>query len=747
MVKLNGSSGDCIEYVFSDNGLLSDLIEDYEMRTDQKRMSLKIMEAYEQDSVVLIEAATGIGKSWAYLTPALLWAASGKGPTVISTHTIALQEQILKKDIPFLLDALGMDLQATLVKGMGNYFCFRKYEETLLEQAFFSEEEKSDMGKLALFAETAREGCLSEMSSPPETDMWSKVAAERSACTHMECPHFKECFFFKARKALGESKILIVNHHLLVAEMAMRLRPDFQEEKSILPKFSKVILDEAHHLEEIALESFSVRIDRLDLIRYLGRIYSDHQPQKSRMGLLRTDLASRGVSPSPSAVHILETEIPIHKRAASSAAEQFFTTVEDFCVKSLVSESASEVKEKRWRFSDDTVLTEDWKGKVKEQFLSVESEWKKLFSSTDLLKLELWRTLSDKDKEFFSVHFTALDMIKGVLLERLGELKGFVCSPSDEKRVRWVEVSSPLVMKNITLVDAKLNVADYLKEHLFSSKETSVLCSATLTSGKNFSFLKERIGLSGKEFAGKVFEEAYGSPFDFAKNALFLVPSDFPLPHEYNFIDESVSMIRKIINSTEGGCFLLFTSYDMLEKCYDRITSDPGRPSLQYLKQGEFSKQTLIEKFKKRHDSVLFATSSFWEGIDVPGRALRCVVLTKLPFKVPTEPLFQAMSEMYTKRGRDAFDEYSLPLACLKFKQGFGRLIRTKNDRGCVVCLDRRIMTKPYGKTFLKNLPGCPVVYKKREELIRDMESFYQELERSGIEPLTSTMPLLRSTN
>ncbi|MBS0628044.1 MAG: hypothetical protein JSS09_07530, partial [Verrucomicrobia bacterium] len=351
-------------------------------------------------------------------------------------------------------------------------------------------------------------------------------------CTHVECPHFKECFFFRARKALEESQILIVNHHLLVAEMAMRLRPDFQEEKSILPKFSRIVLDEAHHLEEIALESFSVKIDRLDVVRSLGRIYSDHQPQKSRLGLLKADLAGKNISFPPAVAMAIDIEIPAQKRIAVAAIEQFFILVEEFCEQELLSESSSEIKEKRWRFSDEKAKIPRWTEDVTKVFLSAQQEWNKLFSSLDLLKQELERGVVG-NKDFLSVHFTALDLIKSILVQRLFQLENFVMMPPDEKRVRWIEIASPLAMKNITLVDAKLNVSEYLKKHLFSAKETAILCSATLTSNQNFSFLKQQIGIVGEEFTKRVSEKTYESPFDFQKNALFLVPSDISYSHEY----------------------------------------------------------------------------------------------------------------------------------------------------------------------------------------------------------------------
>ena len=713
-----------IEQIFAEDGFLSEEVPGYEMRKEQQEMSSAVMRAYEKNQILLVEAATGVGKSWAYLIPALLWAGERKGPTIISTHTIALQEQLLHKDIPFLLKTLGLTLQPTLVKGMGNYFCFRKYEEALLEESLFSEEEKKEMGKLKIFAETAEEGSVSELSFPITPEIWEKVAAERSSCTHVECPHFKECFFFRARKAVADSHIIIVNHAFLMAEMALRLRPDFEEEKSLLPKCSKIVIDEAHHLEEIALESFSVKTDRLDLIRYLGRIYSDHNPLRSRIGLIKADLALRRVSIPPAIATTLEIEIPAQKRVLSTALDNLFTEIEEFCSKELPSENGASLQEQRWRLSDKAFSHPIWTEKLLASGESVLNENKRLLNLLGSLKQGIKEAISEKNKDYFTAHLTSLDLWQEIFTQKMSQLSQFLFSAPEEKKVRWVE-SSFRKMKNITLVDATLSISSHLQNHLFLPKETAVLCSATLASNKNFSFLKEQIGLHEESLSHKIEEKIYDSPFDFEKNARFLIPSDISLPHEYNFLEEMTSMIQNILNCSKGGCFILFTSYDMLEKCYAKIVNSSKSPNLSYFKQGEESKKTLLEKFRQKKDSVLFATSSFWEGVDIAGEALRCVIITKLPFKVPSDPLFQAMSELYTKEGKDPFMDYSLPQACLQFKQGFGRLIRTNSDRGCVICLDKRIMTKAYGKAFLKSLPSCPVSYKKQTELLLEAREFY----------------------
>ncbi len=716
-----------IESIFSSEGLLNKSLKGYELREEQKELALQVMQAYDQDRVLLAEAATGVGKSWAYLIPALLWAASRREATIISTHTIALQEQLIKKDIPFLLDLLELDLQVTLVKGMSNYFCLRKYDEVVQEASLLSLNEQEDLRKLDRFAETTVEGSISNVSFSLSPGMWDKVAAERGSCTHMQCPHFKQCFFFKARKQVAESQILIINHHLLVSELAMRMRSDFREEKSILPKSYRIILDEAHHLEEIALESFSVKIDRLDLIRYLGRIYSEFQPQKSRLGLLTQDLSQKKSVLSKTLILLLDIDVPAQKKIALNSIEELFTKIEQFCENHLskAKEQSSESRERRWRFSSKEAELDAWK-EVQTFFAFVQTEWNKLFALLKQLKDESLQGLSDSDKESLSIHTMALDFTESHLAQKLSELESFITIHEEKSRVRWIEATPPQSIKNVTLVDAKLNVSKYLREHLFQTKQTAVLCSATLTSTQNFSFLKQQIGLNEETLSKRTEEKTYSSPFDFAKNALFLVPKDIPQPHEYGFSDHVAECVKKIIRVSKGGCFILFTSYEMLHFVYEKVMRSFDKPAASYMKQGETSKQALIEKFKEKKDSVLFATSSFWEGIDVAGDTLRCVVITKLPFKVPSDPLFQAMSEMYEEDGKDSFSEYSLPHACLKFKQGFGRLIRTKTDRGCVVCLDRRVMTKPYGKVFLKSLPPCPVVYEETDLMIEKMNLFYK---------------------
>ncbi len=385
-----------IESIFSSEGLLSRGLVRYEVRGGQQDLAKQVMQAYDQDRVLLAEA----------------------------------------------------DLQVTLVKGMGNYFCQRKFDEVVQEVETLTPQEQKSLQKLEMFAETTSEGSVSDVTFPLPSGIWSKVSAERNSCTHVQCPHFKGCFFFRARKQVAESQVLVINHHLLVSELAMRMRSDFKEEKSILPKSYRIILDEAHHLEEIALESFSVKIDRLDLIRYLGRIYSEFQPQKSRLGLFKAELSKKRNCFSKALALLLEVEIPSQKKIALKSIEELFDKVENFCEEHLSKEKGSEMRERRWRLSSKEAVIASWKEGLQGSFAAVQKEWGKLFSLLKQLKDEALIDLSDGDKESLSIHLIALEFTENYLTQKLSELEAFTTVHDEKSRVRWIETSSPLAMKN-----------------------------------------------------------------------------------------------------------------------------------------------------------------------------------------------------------------------------------------------------------------------------------------------------------
>ena len=713
------SSKEFIDSVFSSEGVLSKILKDYELRDEQRQMSLQILDAYEKEKIALIEAGTGIGKSWAYLIPAIYWAISRGEQTVISTHTIPLQEQLTEKDLPFLLKSLGVDIKVVLVKGMGNYLCLKKINELHHETLSLLPEEHSKLSQLQDFAQTSTEGSYSDVPFPLPQTVWDHVSAERSSCSNVQCPYYRECFFFKVRKQMADAQILIVNHHLLMADLFCKVPGKGREEKALLPKFNRLIIDEAHHLDEIALESLAKKNDKIDLIRWLGRIYSDHNPEKSRSQLFLKDLISLNVKNTTLEMH-LQTDLPGEKRQTAVKIEELFQQLEFYCQTYLKEDKGNESKDLRWRLKADHLLSSYWQTNIKPLFLDVSESILKIAMMLGNIRSQL----RDVDKgiiDKLAVHLQEIEFVAQALSQKAEDLKAFTENEKDISRVRWIEMTG--FLSNMMLVDAHLNVADYLKNYLFEPRVSTILCSATLSSSHTFDFVKERIGLRSLSAVSELSENIYLSPFDYINRVLLAVPKDIPLPSEVGFIKAAADAICQCILVSRGSCFVLFTSYDMLRQVYRLVEKKLNGFAL--LRQGDASRQVLIEQFKAKEGNVLFATDSFWEGVDVPGEALRCVIIVKLPFKVPSDPIYQAFSELYEKDNRDPFTLYSIPSASIKFKQGFGRLIRKKGDRGCIVCLDKRLMTKSYGKIFLKSIPECKTLYENSDALFAAMKGFY----------------------
>jgi ATP-dependent DNA helicase DinG len=671
-----------LEQLFSSEGCLKKAFKDFEERSGQKEMAHQVMRAYSQDEIALIEAGTGIGKSVAYLLPAILWALHNKEKTVISTYTIALQEQLLYKDIPALLQLLKADLKVVLVKGMSNYVCLRKLDEL--------HEEDRESSQLKSWAERTYEGSRSDISFSLSAPTWEKVSADAYACSHMQCPHYKNCFFFKARRKVQDAHLLIVNHHLLLVDLAARKRKDYKEDKAIIPFYRRIVIDEAHHLEEVALNSLSQRFDRHHLVRLLGRLYSDLAPERSRFFLIRQAITA----PHSALVARLEIELPAEKRALVERCEKAFAALQQYMA----------APESKFRLREEHFKTPLW-ATIKNLFSEFTFHLKRFIASVENLKKEI--------EEEFASHAVELQSILWRLEEQAEGLEVFFSPDQESQKVQWVEVSS----LNSALVEAKLSISSYLQEEFFEPLATASLCSATLATGGNFDYFKSRLGISGKT----VTENIYLSPFDYKAQALLAIPTDFPDPVDPLFSQRAFEIIARAVEISRGGAFILFTSYEMLKAAYQALQPFAEQRKMLLLKQGETSRQLLIEKFKAKSDAVLLGTDSFWEGVDVAGEALRLVVIVKLPFKVPTEPLTEALSECVEKTGKNAFLDYQVPQAVMKFKQGFGRLIRTKTDRGCVLCLDKRMITKAYGKHFLKSLPPCRTLFASTKEVLEGL--------------------------
>ena len=714
MQKMQGSylEEEFIEKVFSKEGMLERLSSGYEERPQQKEMASHILNTYQEKKIALIEAGTGTGKSFAYLVPAVIWALKHKQKTVISTHTIALQEQLLKKDIPFLLKAINKDIKVCLVKGMKNYLCLRKLKEVQEEPLLIAQEEYQALLKLEHWAEQTEEGSRSDISFAVAESVWDKLAADPQSCSHVDCPQYKKCFFFKARFKAQDAQLLIVNHALLFADIQLRQ----QEKEGVLPAYTRLVLDEAHHIEHVALESSAQRFDRLSLVHNLVKIHTDIHPEKGRLHLIKNELLSLSLL-SGELQENCQMHIPGLIRRTTQHLDLTFAAWKEFLE---ILAGKQQLDGYKLRLKPMHTTHPLWKQRIVSCSKILEQELASLEDSLCSLckKLEGFEEATGYAKLLNHI----LEVRSAATRCALGSafLLQFFSGEFDAKRIRWVEV----FRNNIMLFEASLDVSTFCNTHLFSPLESAILCSATLATARTFTHVKQRLGLQEQSLV----ECIYDSPFDFASRSLFLVPTDLPLPHESSYLTQLLFTLERAIEMSKGGTFILFTSYDMLSQCYKILSTGALSRKYPLLKQGDLPRHQLLEEFKKRQNSVLLATDSFWEGVDVPGDALRCVIIVKLPFPVPTEPFYEAYAEALEKQGIDPFSQYAIPLAVIKFKQGFGRLLRTKKDRGCVLCLDPRLIKKNYGKFFLSSLPPSTTYFNTRDKVLEEMQRFYTQI-------------------
>lgn len=714
--------------LFQPGGRLSLCIKGFEPRPQQQQMLSQIVEAYENQGIALIEAGTGTGKSMAYLIPAMLWAIVNQERTLISTHTIHLQEQLIHKDIPILVKGLGLECKAVLVKGMNQYVCLRKVQDVQDELPLFQESEQKELQNIAAWTRYAKEGSRSELGFQPSGATWDKVNAEADTCNSTECPHFQQCFFFKARRQAQDAQILVANHHLMFADIACRAESDNYSSVAILPPYQHVVVDEAHHIEDVATQFFASQVSRFDLMRALARLASEKQGNShGKLPLLRKKLSqffgkevSRDVGGMVSRLNI---DLPGLRREVLHQLNLTFDLLNGFLRKE--EESSSDSLKLRL---------------LPEQF--AEARWKEEVTKSV-------QTFTDASKRYIQAIFGIIkdvqavknasfeEQVAGVCLDiqafanRLEKqclmLESFICGTPTNERVRWMETERVKTFQNLHLIDAELYVGEQLVQAFFNRFRTLILCSATLTTNQQFDFIRHRLGLSSSQLTKRdLSEHIFDSPFKYSEQALLVVPTDVPLPTDPHFQEVVIQSIWNAIEASGGQAFVLFTSYSMLQACYKELKQKMEDNRYVLLKQGDEQRHALLERFKTTPRSVLFGTDSFWEGVDVAGDALRCVVIVKLPFKVPTEPLIQARMEALVAEGKDPFYDYSIPQAIVKFKQGFGRLIRHQKDRGCIVCLDARLIRKGYGKLFLNSLPPCKQVFETSQKSWQLMRDFYR---------------------
>jgi len=598
---------------------------------------------------LLAEAGTGVGKSFAYLVPVLLHLADGGDPIVVATRTIALQEQLVQRDIPLLLKALGLDrLRVALAKGRGNYICRRRTEMAFAEGPglFEDSDRRTQLEEIRSWARDSRDGSLAELPFRPQSDVWDAVKAESGNCLHQQCPYYAPCAYQRARRGLYGAQLLVANHALVFADLALR-----EAGVSLLPDFECLVLDEAHAIEDGAAEYFGAAVSPVGVARQLGRF----------MGAKRsTGLFGR--------VEV-DRDLYAQMDEARGALKQLFEGVTRF---------------------------RDGEG---------ERRLREAGAFPDPLTRPLERMIRGLKQRQESIADPSLRLEWNARTSRLEETchaLELICGALDPDLVYWAEGAGR--NRYSVLRAAPADVAPLLRRTLFARTRSVILTSATLRVAGSFEHFKRRAGLDEPS------EVALGSPFDFRRQCRLLLHPHMPDPRTPEYGDAVVARVRALVREARGGAFVLFTSYRALRRTHDALHEELTRDGLHVLRQGsDLRTRDIVKAFQERGDCVLFATDTFWQGIDVRGHNLRLVVIARLPFAVPDHPLQQARVERIEDLGGDAFRELSLPQAVLRLRQGFGRLIRDHDDKGVVAILDPRLSTKRYGRTFLKSLPECAV--------------------------------------
>ncbi len=686
----------------------------YEDRPSQRDMAAYIADGYNDGGVLLLEAGTGVGKSFAYLVPALAWARANGERTVVSTNTINLQEQLVGKDLPLLRNALRTDDYTptfALLKGWRNYLCLFRLRGAVSGQRTLLEPDKLDeLLGIAEWAGHTADGTLSDLPVAPSGEVWDEVSAEPDLCSRLKCPDFDKCFLFRARRRAAEADIVVVNHHLLAADLSVRQAQDNWEEAAVLPPYRRLVLDEAHHVEDVAAQHLGVSVTSRGVRRLLGRFERNGRglaPTLAHELMARDDLLSRA------SLDLLQQRLLPALGQARQASDALFSRLND---------RLEEVPGAQLRLDETFVEDPVWGAGLAVELDATLGAFRSVGETLETIADRLSQDEeTDRSRQL-------LQELRG-LVRRLGSatdglnraLRPVAGGPPT---VRWMERTGQRG-QNIGLSAVPLDLAPILRELLFDRLDTVVLTSATLAAGGEFDFLESRLGL-GVHGTPVAVREVLPSPFDYPSQCLFGIPNDLPEPRddELGHGAALVQIVTDLAYASDGGMFVLFTSHAALRRAAAALRESLG-PRWPILVQGEASRDQLIRRFREAGNAILLGTDSFWEGVDVAGRALRALVINKLPFKVPSEPITAARLERLAEQGADGFMGYLLPHAALKLKQGFGRLIRSRQDLGVVLLLDSRVVTKRYGPLVLSGLPRAERVVANWAQVRTKCEDFF----------------------
>ncbi|HKF53515.1 MAG TPA: helicase C-terminal domain-containing protein [Candidatus Acidoferrales bacterium] len=633
--------------VFGPGGMLAQCHPGYEFRAAQLEMAEMVDEAFARRQHAMIEAGTGTGKTLAYLVPAIR---SGRR-VVISTATKSLQEQLFEKDIPFLRKHFAPELKVALMKGRNNFVCREKVHLMEGQPVLRGMDEIDWFAQIRDWEKLTETGDRAELNFlPDDAELWNRIDARKETCTGQKCPQFQQCFLTAMRQRAQEADVIIVNHHLFFADLALR-QDDFG---SILPEYAAVIFDEAHEIEDVASD-------------YFGRAVSSYQFD---------ELARDGEQ----ILRMLNLGSAATRRPLTQIRERAHTFFEGFA-------------QREGRFS--------FEHQERVGFLERNREaYEGLLTALKRLETEL-AGLSSKPEEVMNLARRAAELRRELAFLLESEEKGYVY---------WFERRG----KGTFLVATPIDVSEIMRERLFEQFDTIVLTSATLAVGGRFDYAKRRLGISAAQ------EKVLPQEFDYPSQALLYIPKTLPDVRDARFAGKAAEEIAAILKMTLGRAFCLFTSYAQMREIHERLT---GTVPFPLLLQGTAPRSALLDRFRATPGAVLLATASFWQGVDVPGSQLSCVIVDKLPFAVPSDPIVAARVRALADDGQNAFAEYQVPKAVLTLKQGFGRLIRSRTDRGVLAILDNRIARMQYGRIFMESLPGYALTHD-----LAEVERFAEQL-------------------
>ncbi|WP_010273783.1 ATP-dependent DNA helicase DinG [Paenibacillus senegalensis] len=688
----------------------------YEERDAQKQMLEEVSASFHEQKHLMIEAGTGTGKSLGYLIPSLYHGIRDEEPVLVSTHTINLQEQLRTRDVPLLQDIFPVPFRAAVLKGRSHYLCLRKFENKVNTSEFeYPKEDRITAGQMIVWLSETEHGDEEELHIHGRgAEFWRSVSSDAESCMNRACPWFKKCFYHRARHTANQADVIITNHSLLFT--------DIRADHRLLPMYNRLVIDEAHHLEEVASKHMGIEASYLSVTNSIWRLYKD--ANSGQLTVLRSRLMNLPGEWSEKAGDWISS-LDRSFEALIEAKQQWDHLAEALnqCLEARVSD-AGEAGQLVRRIKDEEMPAQ-W-----EDMLKLEEN---IYTQLDHASSRLDRLFQElKDiQETADLKSMLTDLAGGVKeLNRQKDAVRFFMKRTDKNYVYWLEANPQFRMRSLHLFSVPVDVSPLLKKYFFDEKESVVLTSATLSVNKSFDYTKSQLGLAASTKLNSV---QLQSPFNYRQQALVVIPRDFPAIRgrmgEEIFVEKLIASLAEVARETRGRMLVLFTSYRMLKSVYPELKEKLSEAGIQVLGQGidSFNRSKLTKSFQENGAAVLLGTNSFWEGVDIPGEALTCLAIVRLPFQPPNHPVSEAKMDELKKNNQNPFMKLSVPQAVIRFKQGFGRLVRRASDKGIVILYDTRVIETQYGKHFLYSLPGPKIEHMSTQQMVPRIKQWMEE--------------------